>query len=174
MILNWRWFSGGKTMFWVSLILLIFLLLSFGFTYFIDITTLTDIKVQNIDSTSIKDILEKYVESYGIAIDKPIVYRFVKYEYNKEIEDDILLGTFHEWNSTYYIDILSELYGMNMLYDIVIHETRHMIIEYLRDKNIIDLTEYTEEIARGDNTYYNNLFDSGIYLLKNQEETENG
>lgn len=174
MILNWRWFSGGKTMFWVSLILLIFLLLSFGFTYFIDITTLTDIKVQNIDSTSIKDISEKYVESYGIVIDKPIVYRFVKYEYNKEIEDDILLGTFHEWNSTYYIDILSELYGMNMLYDIVIHETRHMIIEYLRDKNIIDLTEYTEEIARGDNTYYNNLFDSGIYLLKNQEETENG
>ena len=161
-------------MFWVSLILLIFLLLSFGFTYFIDITTLTDIKVQNIDSTSIKDISEKYVESYGIAIDKPIVYRFVEYEYNKEIEDDILLGTFHEWNSPYYIDILSELYEMNMLYDIVIHETRHMIIEYLRDKNIIDLTEYTEEIARGDNTYYNNLFDSGIYLLKNQEETENG
>lgn len=161
-------------MFWASLILLIFLLLSFGFTYFIDITTLTDIKVQNIDSTPIKDISEKYVESYGIAIDKPIVYRFVKYEYNKEIEDDILLGTFHEWNSTYYIDILSELYGMNMLYDIVIHETRHMIIEYLRDKNIIDLTEYTEEIARGDNTYYNNLFDSGVYLLKNQEETENG
>lgn len=170
MRLNWRWFSGGKAMFWVSVILITFLLLSFVFTYFVDITTITDIKVQNIDATSIKNVSEKYVESYGIKIDKPIIYRFVKYTYNKNAEDEILLGTFHEWNGTYYIDILSELYKMNMLYDIVIHETRHMIIEYLKDKNVIDLTEYTEEIAKNNNSYYNNLFDSGVYLLKKQEE----
>ena len=43
----------------------------------------------------------------------------------------------------------------------------------MRDKKIIDLVKYTEEIAQEKNTYYNHLFDSGIYLLK-EKEKENG
>ena len=57
-----------------------------------------------------------------------------------------------------------------MLEEIVIHETRHLVVEYLKDEKIIDLTKYTEEIAQCENSYYNNLFDSGIYLLKERDK----
>lgn len=106
------------------------------------------------------------LKNYGINIDKPIKYRYVYYKYNKNAEDDLLLGTFHEWNGTYYIDISADLYQMNLLYEVVIHETRHMVVEYLKYKNIIDLTKYTEEIASEKNNNYNNLFNCGISLLK--------
>lgn len=102
----------------------------------------------------------------------PITYRFVYYKYNETAEDELLLGTFHEWNKTYYIDISADLYKMNLLDEIVIHETRHMIVEYLKDEKIIDLTKYTEEIASQNNEYYNNLFDSGVYLLKEGENSD--
>ena len=59
-----------------------------------------------------------------------------------------------------------------MLNDTIKHETRHLIVEYLRDEQIIDLTEYTEEIAYEKNIHYNNLFNSGVYLLK--QEQKNG
>ena len=106
---------------------------------------------------------------YGITVDKPIVYRFVYYKHNDVTDDKILLGTFHEWNGTYYIDISADLYKMNKLNEIVIHEMRHMIVEYLKDKKIIDLTKYTEEIAGQKDVYYDSLFDSGVYLLREVE-----
>ena len=40
-------------------------------------------------------------------------------------------------------------------------------------KKIIDLTKYTEEITQWENAYYNNLFNSGVYLLK-EKENKNG
>lgn len=110
---------------------------------------------------------------YGITVDIPVVYRFVNYKYNETAEDELLLGTFHEWSNTYYIDISAGLYNMSLLDEIVIHETRHMIVEYLKDKKIIDLTKYTEEIASQKNSHYNNLFDSSVYLLL-KEENWNG
>ena len=117
--------------------------------------------------------LKKFQKSicliYGITVDKPIVYRFVYYKHNDVTDDKILLGTFHEWNGTYYIDISADLYKMNKLNEIVIHEMRHMIVEYLKDKKIIDLTKYTEEIAGQKDVYYDSLFDSGVYLLREVE-----
>lgn len=178
MRLKWQWFLGGKFMFWVSIIIFMFLISSFVFTYIIDPTTTLYIKKQKIDPTIIKTISEKYVSNLGITIDnKNIEYNFVKYNhyrynhdrYNSEGEDTILLGTFHEWNDTYYINISLDLYNTTLLDDIVIHETRHMIVEYLKDKKIINLDKYTEEIAEGKDIYYNNLFNSGIYLLKIKE-----
>ena len=173
MRLKWQWFLGGKFMFWVSIIIFMFLISSFVFTYIIDPTATFYMKKQKIDPTIIKTISEKYVSNLGITIDnKNIEYNFVKYNhdrYNSEGEDTILLGTFHEWNDTYYINISLDLYNSTLLDDIVIHETRHMIVEYLKDKKIINLDKYTEEIAEGKDIYYNNLFNSGIYLLKVKE-----
>ncbi len=168
MKIKWQWFLGGRSMFWVSIILFAFLIATFIFTYLLDMVTLVDMKVQNIETEPIKKISNEYIKKYNINIDKDIVYRFVHYRYNDSAEDDILLGTFHEWNNTYYIDISSDLYNMNMLNEIVIHETRHMIVEYLRDREIIDLTDYTEEIASEKNDYYNKLFECGVYLLNNK------
>lgn len=171
MKLRWQWFSGGQLMFWVSIIVIFILISIFIFTYTIDPASKL-VKVQDIDSTQIKKISEAYVNKWEIKVDVPITYRFVKYdedEYTEDLDGKILLGTFHEWNGTYYIDVLSDLYNNVSLYGVVIHETRHMIIEYLRDKNIIDLTKYTEEIAKETNDYYNNMFNSGIYLLKNNQ-----
>lgn len=102
----------------------------------------------------------------------PITYRFVYYKYNETAENEMLLGTFHEWNETYYIDISADLYKMNLLDEIVIHETRHMIVEYLKDEKIINLVKYTEEIASKKDCYYCSLFDSGVYLLKNSQTSE--
>ena len=168
MKLSWRLFLGGPVMFWLTIILFIFLFVVFIFTYFIDATALAHIKPQGIDTSSISEISEEYVKNLGVVINKPIEYKFVHFKYNDKSEDEILLGTFHEWNETYYIDISADLYKMDSLKEIVIHETRHMLVEFLNDEDIIDLTRYTEEIAKEENNYYNNLFNSGIYLWKKE------
>ena len=168
--MKWQWFLGGEFMFWMSIILFITLIIGFIITYIVDPVAIIQLKVQKTDPTSIQKISEKYVDDLGITINKKIVYRFVKYKYNRDFApddpEDYLYGTFHEWNNTYYIDISMDLYGLESLEEVVIHETRHMIIEYLKDEKIIDLIKYSEEIASDMNSNYNNLFDSGIYLLK--------
>lgn len=161
-------------MFWISIILIIGLLISFSLTYIIDPTKKIYMKEQSIDPASIQELSERYVGSLGVNVDKPIVYRFARYSTRVyDVDEEILLGTFHEWNDKYYIDISVDLYKTSSLKDTVIHETRHMLVEYMRDKKIIDLTKYTEEIAQEKNKYYNDLFNSGIYLLK-EKEKENG
>lgn len=168
MKLNWRLFLGGPVMFWLTIVLFIFLVVVFILTYFVDATALVNIRPQGIDTSSISEISEEYVKNLGVVINKPIKYKYVRFKYNDKSEDEILLGTFHEWNETYYINISADLYKMDSLKEIVIHETRHMLVEFLNDENIINLTKYTEEIAQGNNTYYNNLLDSGIYLWKKE------
>ena len=168
MKLNWRLFLGGPVMFWLTIVLFIFLVVVFIFTYFVDATALVNIRPQGIDTSSISEISEEYVKNLGVVINKPIEYKYVRFKYNDKSEDEILLGTFHEWNETYYINISADLYKMDSLKEIVIHETRHMLVEFLNDENIINLIKYTEEIAQGNNTYYNNLLDSGIYLWKKE------
>ena len=168
MKLNWRLFLGGPVMFWLTIALFIFLVVVFILTYFVDATALANIRPQGIDTSSISEISEEYVKNLGVVINKPIEYKYVRFKYNDKFEDEILLGTFHEWNETYYINISADLYKMDSLKEIVIHETRHMLVEFLNDENIINLIKYTEEIAQGNNTYYNNLLDSGIYLWKKE------
>lgn len=103
----------------------------------------------------------------GIEIDKSIVYKFVTFSHQDP--DTRLLGTFHEWNNTYYINILVDLYNTSDLEKIVIHETRHMIVQHLKNKEIIDLVKYTEEIATEKNAYYTDMFNSGVYLLREEQ-----
>ena len=177
MKIKWQWFIGGRVMFWISLVMIIGLILGFLLTYVVDTTKKIYMKEQSIDPVSIKVISEQYVRSLGIEIDKPIVYRFVRYSTRVYDEnEEILLGTFHEWNNIYYIDISVDLYKTSTLRDVVRHEARHMIIEYLRDKKIIDLSKYTEEIAQEKNDKYNALFNNSVYLLKELQikEKENG
>ena len=175
MKIKWQWFLGGKVMFWVSII--IFMILIFGFitTYIIDPTSSLYVTKYKINPVSIEQISKDYMTNLGITIDRPIEYCFVKYK-DKIYEDDskkgILLGTFHEWNGVYYINISVALYKSSMLEKKVIHETRNMTVEYLQDEKIIDLTKYTEEIAQHENSYYNNLFNSGIYLLKERDKNK--
>lgn len=174
--LKWQWFLGGRIMFWVSIIIFIVLIIEFVITYIIDPTSCLYITKYKIDPASIEKVSQSYVDSLGITIDKPIEYSFVRYRdkgYEANPGEEILLGTFHEWNGVYYINISIDLYKDSLLDDIVIHETRHMIVEYLKDKKIIDLTKYTEEIAQRKNIYYNDLFNSGVHLLK-EKENENG
>lgn len=174
MRIKWQWFLGGRVMFWVMMISFVVLVFVFTIAYVVDPSTCVVMKVQNVDETSIKDLSEEYVESLGITIDKPIVYRFVRYRFDRGFRDkpgeEILLGTFHEWNGKYYIDISVDLYRLlTSLRCVVIHETRHMIVEYLKDEKIINLEKYTEEIANEEDIYYNDLFNSGIYLLKKSQ-----
>lgn len=182
MKLKWQWFLGGQIMFWITTILLVVLVFVFVVTYIIDPTTSMYMKVQSVDETSIKEISEQYVNSLGIKIDKPIVYRFVKYKNEDQLTRGktngpaVLLGTFHEWNGTYFIDISVNLYRMSTLPDTVKHETRHMIVQELKHKKIIDLTNYTEEIAQRKDDYYSKLFDNSVSLLKerlNKGEKDN-
>ena len=175
-MVNWRLFAGGKVMFWVSLIMILLCIFIFVLTYFIDPLSLWNLSVQSVDPSSIQRISEDYVTNLGIEIDKPIKYRFVRYlhdnGYEAEAGETIVLGTFHVWNGVYYIDISVDLYKSEDLERTVIHETRHMIVEYMRTKKIINLNKYTEEIAQQKNTYYNSLFNSGVHLLKEKQETE--
>lgn len=161
-------------MFWVSLIMILLCIIIFILTYFIDPLALWNLSVQSVDPSSIQKISEDYVTNLGIEIDKPIEYRFVRYlhdnGYEAEAGETIVLGTFHVWNGIYYIDISVDLYKSEDLEGTVIHETRHMIVEYMKAKKIIDLNKYTEEIAQSKNTYYNSLFNSGVHLLKEQQE----
>jgi len=177
MKIRWQWFLGGRGMFWVFIILFVMLVFIFTITYVVDPSTCLVMKVQNIDETSIKDLSEDYIEKLGIEVDKPIVYRFVRYRWDRGFRDksgeEILLGTFHEWNGTYYIDISVDLYRLlTSLRCVVIHETRHMLVRYLKDEKIINLEKYTEEIASEEDIYYNDLFNSGIYLLKKYQEED--
>lgn len=174
MKLKYQWLLGGRVMFYISIVLMIFLICSFVATYIVDPITVSNTKTAKPDTGIIEEVSQGYIKSLGITINKPIVYRFVKYKYNESnTADDILLGTFHEWNGTYYIDICSDLLLLeDVINDTIKHETRHLIIEYLRDEKIIDLTKYTEEIAYEKDIHYNNLFNSGIYLLK--QEQKNG
>lgn len=177
MKIKWQLFAGGRIMFWVALFTIFLCIFAFIFTYFIDPLSKFYMKVQDIDASSIQKISEDYVTNLGIEIDKPIVYRFVRYRFDKGYEaeegETILLGTFHVWNNTYYIDISVDLYKTPELEHTVIHETRHMIVEYLRIKKIINLNKYTEEIAQHKSNCYNNLFNSSVELLKTQQEQEN-
>lgn len=172
MKIKWQWFLGGKIMFWVSIIIFIILIFCFITTYIIDPTSSLYMTKYKINPVSIEQISKDYINNLGITIDKPIEYCFVRYKDkgDKADPEEILLGTFHEWNDVYYINISVDLYKSSMLEKIVIHETRHLVVEYLKDEKIIDLTKYTEEIAQCENSYYNNLFDSGIYLLKERDK----
>lgn len=163
-------------MFWVSIIMIFVCICLFIFTYYVDPLAKVYMKVQDVDASSIQEISERYVNNLGIEIDKPIVYRYVRYRdkgYKAEEGEIILLGTFHVWNGTYYIDISVDLYKTPELEGTVIHETRHMIVEYMRINKIIDLNKYTEEIAREKDIYYNNLFSNSVHLLKIKQEQEN-
>lgn len=172
MKLKWQWFLGGRIMFWISIIMFFVLIIGFALTYIIDIITYFNMKVQKTDITPIKEVSEAYVKDLGITVDRPIIYRFVKYNYNNKPNPDeqVLFGTFHEWNGKYYIDISVDLYKMYMFEEIVLHETRHMLVEYLKDKKIIDLSKYSEDIALNNDSCWNNLFDDAIYALKKSQK----
>lgn len=174
MKIKWQWFLGGRKMFWMATALLIIFVFIFATTYIVDPTACLYMKKQKIKEDSIKTISEEYMNSLGINIDKPICYGFVYFQhqehFTKQDTDMVVLGMFHEWNGRYYIDIAVSLYNMRMLNEIVRHETRHLIVQELKNKNIIDLTQYTEEIADELNPYYNSLFDNGVNLLKEKEK----
>ena len=159
-------------MFWVTTILLIAYIIAYIVTYIIDPTENMYTKKQDIDETSIREISEQYVNSLGIKIKKPIRYRFVQYKPYDEPSGTVVLGTFHEWNGVYYIDISVSLYKMTMLDEIVIHETRHLIVQELKNEKIIDLIKYTEEIAQGKSDVYNNLFINSVKLLKEEQKDD--
>lgn len=171
MKLKWQWFLGGRVMFWLSIILFIVLVIGFISTYIIDPLTTLTMKPQKLDNGAIKTISEAYVDSLGLKLDKPVVYRFTKFNYNlRPDRDEILLGTFHEWNGRYYIDISIDLYGTTKCEATIIHETRHMIVVCLKNNKIIDLTKYTEEIAQEKNPEYNKIFDASVVLLNNEQQ----
>ena len=83
--MKWEWFLGGQIMFWVSIVVFVAFVLIFVTTYVVDPRTITLIKRQPINADVIKEISETYVGHLGITIDKPIEYRFVKYNYKKEL-----------------------------------------------------------------------------------------
>lgn len=169
--MKYEWFLGGKNMFWMTIVLIFMLIFGFVVTYIIDPTTVLYVKIQkNMDVNSIKGISENYVDTLGIIIDKPVIYRFVDYRWDNgfdaDPEEEITLGTFHEWNGKYYIDISKDLYESGLLSQIVVHETRHMIVRYLYEKKIINLSKYSEDIARGIDSNYDGLFNNAVILLK--------
>lgn len=176
MKLKWQWFLGGKIMLWIATIVLILFVLSYIVTFIVDPTSSTFMKIQNVDTSSIEKISKDYINSLEVYIDKPIKYRFVKYKHEKYFgdfqEDMALLGSFHEWNDKYYIDISINLYKMSSLQEVVKHETRHMIVQELKNKKVIDLTRYSEEIAQGKDENYNQLFSCSIELLKEKTNKE--
>ena len=170
-MINWQLFLASRSLFWISVVLLVIYILIFVFSYIIDPTRLTTMKVKkDKDPSTIKSVSEQYVENLDIKIDMPIKYRFVEYKQNAKAgpEDEVYLGSFHEWNGTYYIDIAVEADTKYLFEKTVIHETRHMIVEYLKDKKIINLEKYTEEIAEKKGYYYNTAFDIGVCLLKKE------
>ena len=172
--MKWQWFLGGQIMFWVATILLVLFIFIYATTYMIDPMTSMYMKIQNTDTTSIKELSNNYLKSLGITVSKPISYRFVQYQHEDHFNtnsnsETVLLGTFHEWNGTYYIDISVSLYKMPRLYETVKHEIRHMIVQELKNEKIINLSKYSEEIAQEKNKIYNDLFDYGVQLLKEKQ-----
>lgn len=174
MKIKWQWFLGGQVMFWIATIFLVLFIFAYITTFMIDPTASMYMDVQNIDNTSIKELAENYIGSLGVTIDKPVYYRYVKYKHEDHFkgssDDTVLLGSFHEWNNAYYIDISSNLYKMTRLYETIKHEVRHMLVQEMKNEKIINLTKYTEEIAQEKNEMYNNLFDYGIKLLKEKQK----
>lgn len=162
-----------RTFMIASLILLVWMFLK---THVIDLTALTYMRKRNTwNPAVIQNISEYYVESCGITIDKPIKYEFVKYrdmDKAKKPTDEVTFGTFHEWNGTYYICIADEIKESALIQYVVIHETRHMMVDYLKDEGVIDLDKYTEEIAESNNIFYNNVFDSSVDLLEFMQSKE--
>ena len=82
MKLKYQWFLGGRVMFCVSIILMVFLICSFTVAYIVDPITISSTITTEPDTGVIKEISQEYIKSLEIVIDKPIVYRFVKYKYN--------------------------------------------------------------------------------------------
>lgn len=173
MMLKWQWFLGGRVMFWIATIVLILFVLIYVTTFIVDPTTNAFMEIQNTDTISIKELSENYLNSLEVNIDKPIYYRFVKYRRGNSLEKDtVLLGSFHEWNNNYYVDISVDLYKMSRLQEIVEHEVRHMIVQELKNKNIIDLTDYSEEIAQKQNEIYDQLFSYSVELMNEKDNKE--
>lgn len=50
-------------MFWIAIVIFFVLLFGFTLSYLVDPTTTLDMKVQDLDTTSIKEISEKYVSN---------------------------------------------------------------------------------------------------------------
>ena len=93
MRMKWQWFLGGKTMFWISILIFVILIIGFVVTYIIDPTSNLSMDKQSINPISIETISEKYVTSLGIDIDVPIEYSFVRYKdggYEADIGEEIL------------------------------------------------------------------------------------
>lgn len=161
-------------MIWWFAIIFFILFISFISAYVIDPVSVIYMKRQDIDATIIEALSEDYLASLGIKVNNKIKYNFVRYRdegYDASPGTEILLGTFHEWNNTYYIDVSVDLYDRDStLIEVVAHETRHMVVEYLKDQKIINLEKYTEEIAEGNSYKYNELFDSAVRLLKERKE----
>lgn len=173
--MKWQWFVGGEDMFWISLTVFLLFVIAFVATYIIDPVACFCMSRQDIDSRTIQKISEEYVSDLGVSVDYPIEYNFVRYSdggYKAKSGEEILLGTFHEWNGKYYIDISVDLYKGALLKEVVIHETRHMLVEYMKDEKIINLTKYTEEIAEQESSHFCELFNNGIHLLKEKENGE--
>ena len=174
---NWQWFLGGRVMFWVSTIILAIFIGAYIVTYLIDPTTTIFMNIKDDDAAAVEEIMREYLDSLEVIIEKPVCCRFVEYKHEDRFtskcdENTILLGTFHEWNNVYFIDISTYLKDKHNLFDTVRHETRHMLVQELKHKKIIDLTEYTEDIAQENNEIYNELFECGIKLLKEEQNHE--
>lgn len=137
------------------------LLICFLYTFVIDVTNFYSIQeFTDADTSHIRDVSEEYLSTFGITdISYPIRYNFVKFK-------QPVLGTFHEWNHTYFINISTDIETEDTLRSTVIHETRHLIVQHLKNQNIIDLTAYTEEIASYENDWFSRLFIDAIYLHK--------
>lgn len=86
------------------------------------------------------------------------------YRNSRPNKESTLLGTFYEWNGCYYIGISIDLCETRDFPSVVVHETRHMVVAYLKEKKVIDLSKYTEEIAKGDDSNYNKVFNAAVKL----------
>jgi len=166
MKIKWQWFIGGQKMFWVIVTIICIMISVLLVTYVINPMALIYTKEQNVNHSSIQEYMNSYIESLDINIDKPIECKFVEFKQNTNEIGEVILGTFYEWNDTYFINITIGLYDNIRLESIVKHETRHMIVSYLKSTGVIDLEKYSEEIAEGINDDYNNLFNDSINLLK--------
>ena len=62
MKLKWQWFVGGKAMFWTAIIMMSILFFVFTISYIIDPTTTSCMRVQDADTTPIKEISENYLK----------------------------------------------------------------------------------------------------------------
>lgn len=137
-------------------------------THMVNVNSFAYTVTDDRDKTVIENISQEYLNSLELTMDKPIVYNFVKYkETATDPLDLVTLGSFYEWDNKYYINISSNIVSERRLREVIIHETRHMVVEYLKNNDILDLSDYTEEIAQGTNKCYNALFFSAVDVAKN-------